>query len=178
MAELTMRTAAPDDAPEIARVHVDAWRSAYIGIIADEILDGLSVDQRTCGWTEVLKRNEQATFVAEFGDHGVVGFVNGGPERDGRTDFDAELYAVYIQPEWQGRGIGRELTMTFVRWLIETGFHSMILWVLAQNTSRGFDEHLGGQSVGEKTIDIGSQTLSEVAYGWTDLGNLAGGKSA
>jgi len=37
-----IRPALPNDAAEIARVHVDSWRSSYRGLLADEFLDSLS----------------------------------------------------------------------------------------------------------------------------------------
>ena len=52
---------------------------------------------------------------------------------------------------------------------------SMMLWVLRDNTpARKFYEALGGQILCEKPIEIGTQTLIEVAYGWKDLQRLAG----
>jgi GNAT superfamily N-acetyltransferase len=169
---ITIRPATADDAAAIARVHVKTWQSVYRGIVDDEHLDALSVEDRTERWSEILQRSEQATFVASSDKYGIVGFANGGPEREGREDFDAELYAIYILPEWHGRGIGRELVATFTRWLTDSGFDSMIVWVLAQNPARRFYENLGGRNVGNKTIEIGWQTLAEMAYGWDDLGVL------
>lgn len=40
------------------------------------------------------------------------------------------------------------------------------------NPLRRFYERLGGRFAGEKEIQIGEQTLTEVAYGWDDLGAL------
>ena len=48
---VSIRAAVGDDAPAIADVHVRAWQAAYRGIIEDEYLDGLSVDEQraSCG---------------------------------------------------------------------------------------------------------------------------------
>ena len=37
------------------------------------------------------------------------------------------------------------------------------------NPYRRFYENLGGKLVGKQPIEIGKQTLTEVAYGWDDL---------
>ncbi len=51
---------------------------------------------------------------------------------------------------------------------------SMVLWVLAENSdARRFYEALGGHIAGEQQVTIGGASLSEVAYGWDDLGQLA-----
>jgi len=166
---ITIRPATPNDARAIAHVQVQTWKTAYRGVIADDFLDAMSEDDRTHLWSEILQRPEQATFVAEAEEHGVVGFANGGPERDGREDFRGELYSLYVLPDWHGQGIGRRLVATFARWLIDSGCDSMLVWVLADNPFRRFYERLGGKLLGEKDIQIGQQTLGEVAYGWDDV---------
>ena len=49
----------------------------------------------------------------------------------------------------------------------------MLLWVLAENPSRGFYEALGGAEVRQETITIGGTELVEIAYGWSDISPLA-----
>lgn len=169
---MTIRPATSNDAAAIARVHVETWQSAYRGIIADEVLDGLSLEDRAARWSDILRREEQATFVAVPEQNGIVGFINGGPERDGREDYDAELYALYVHPGSHGEGVGKRLTATFTQWLIDSGYDSMFVWVLADNPARKFYEKLGGTILDEKTVEIGGRTLLEVAYGWNDLWRL------
>jgi hypothetical protein len=41
----TIREARISDAPGIARVRVDTWRTAYRGIVSDEHLNGLSCER-------------------------------------------------------------------------------------------------------------------------------------
>ena len=51
------------DARGIAEVHVRSWQAAYVGIVPDEDLARLSVDQREQFWTQILSKDERATFV-------------------------------------------------------------------------------------------------------------------
>ncbi len=148
------------------------WRTAYRGVIADEFLDAMSEDDRTNRWLEILQRPEHATFVAEIEGHGIVGFANGGPEREGRQDYRGELCGLYVLSEWQGQGIGRQLVATFASWLLDSGFDTMLVWTLADNPFRRFYERLGGKLIAEKDIEIGEQKLDEVAYGWDDVTTL------
>jgi hypothetical protein len=48
----------------------------------------------------------------------------------------------------------------------------MLVWTLAANPFRFFYERLGGQRVLERTIEIGGQSLAEVAYGWRNVAPL------
>ena len=165
----TIRPATLDDAQAIARIQVETWRSSYRGVIADDVLDTMSEVERRSHWSEILQRPEHATFVAEVEGHGIVGFANGGPERDGREDYRGELCGLYVLPDWHGQGIGRQLVATFTRWLMDSGFDTMLVWTLADNPYRRFYERLGGKLVAEKKNEIGEQKLLEVAFGWDDV---------
>ena len=166
-----IREARPEDAPAIARVHVDSWRSTYTGIVPDEHLAALSYERREQGWRDALSNPDHPSFVYVAGDEAgkVVGFASGGPEREGHPDYKGELYAIYIFAEYQRRGLGRQLTQAVARRLLNAGTSSMLVWVLAGNPGRAFYEALGGQYLSEKKITIGEKELVEVAYGWKDI---------
>lgn len=170
------RPATPHDAPSIAQVHVSSWQTAYRGILADSYLDGLSVDDLTERWQVILNKPEQFTFVAEA-DGQVVGFANGGPERDKRGDFNGEIYAIYILDRYRGRGIGRKLFQKAAAALLDQGMDSMLVWVMADNPYRRFYRRLDGTPVDSKVIEIDDQQHLVVAYGWEDLGAFIESKS-
>jgi hypothetical protein len=45
----------------------------------------------------------------------------------------------------------------------------MMLWVLKENPTCRFYEHLGGKICAERTIELGGKVLDELGYGWRDL---------
>ena len=102
----------------------------------------------------------------------VAGFVIGGKERTGDPIYDAELYAIYLDPGHMRHGTGTLLTRALARALQSQGFHSLLVWVLAANPARYFYAALGAQYVREATITIGGAELSEYAYGWPTLATL------
>jgi ribosomal protein S18 acetylase RimI-like enzyme len=70
----------------------------------------------------------------------------------------------------QGQGLERKLVDIIMRELCERGFSSMFLRVLKDNLpAQKFNEANGGAYLREKPINIGSQVLIEVAYGWNNL---------
>ena len=164
-----IRLATPADAAAIARVQVEGWQSTYRGIVADEVLDGMTVETRTPAWLENLQASQAMTFVAESPADGVVAFANCGPERTGRTDFDGELYALYVLSAWRRQGLGKQLFGQCADTLRASSKSKLLVWVLSANPYRPFYESLGGRLVDEQPIAIGSQTLLEVAYAWDDL---------
>ena len=176
---ITIRLAGLEDAPGIAKVHVDSWRTTYKGLIDDEFLAGLSYERRTQVWTQSLADPQIASFlyVAETDTGEIVGFVSAGPEHEGDPNYRGELYAIYLLQQAQGQGLGQKLMETAMHELYERGFSSMLLWVLKDNLpSRKFYEAVGGEYLREKPIEIGSQILVEVAYGWKDLLTLTSTK--
>jgi len=174
-----IRAAGPADAPGIARVHVDAWRSTYRGIVPQAFLDALSHRNREALWERVLSGVQPGHFVAlaEDAADGIVGFAHGGPGQAGHPEYAAELYAIYVLEAYQGRGLGRDLTLAVVARLVADGRRSMLVWVLADNPACRFYEALGGRRVEVKRISIGGAELDEVAYGWTDLTPLSRGET-
>jgi len=171
---MRIREANIDDSAGIARVRVDSWRTAYAGIVPDDHLAGLSYRQDERRGRERFPKPDDAGFVyvAEDDSGQIVGYASAGPERGGDPGYKGELYAIYLLPAYQRKGIGRQLTLTVVRRLLQQGFRSMLVWVLAENPSRGFYEALGGKRLYEKPIVIGGAELIEVAYGWQDLRKL------
>ena len=74
--EYIFRPARIHDAAEIARVHVESWRSNYAGIVSGDVLSLLNVEARTANWKEWLNRAGVVTLVAEE-NSGIFGFASG-----------------------------------------------------------------------------------------------------
>lgn len=176
MDEIVIRMAEMGDAAGLARVHVDTWRSAYRDIVPEAHLAGLSHERSEERWRQSLaelQTPENAVFVAVDATGEVVGFARCGPARDGETEYPAEIYALYVLPACQGRGVGRLLVQTSVRHMVRH-LHTdkLLIYALAENPWRKFYERLGGVKVREKTIEIGGKTLLDVGYGWESMSRL------
>lgn len=168
---MKIRIAHPEDAPSIAKVQVDSWRTTYKGIVPDDFLQQLSYEKREEFWREATKSG--LVFVAEEENDNIVGFVSGGKERSGNYEgYDGELYAIYIFKEFQGKGIGSLLVKELTKALNDAGFRSMIVLVLDKNPAKYFYEALGGRLIGYEEVTIGGKPLKERVYGWEDLKNL------
>ena len=174
---MQIRQATPGDASAIARVHVDSWRSSYADVVPQEILSGLSYDERKALWDGILNssRADRHCYVADAPTVGVVGFAHGGAVSKNNPAFDGEIYAIYLLEEYQRMGLGRRLFISVAERLLEDGMSSFLLWVFEENHSaRRFYESLGGELADRMEVDIGGVDLVEVAYGWKDIGRLAG----
>ncbi|MDQ6831916.1 MAG: GNAT family N-acetyltransferase, partial [Chloroflexota bacterium] len=124
-----IREAAAADAPAIARVHVESWRTTYRGIVSDEVLANLSVERRERSWVERLGKpgGPEFVYVAVNDTEAVIGFASGGPEREGDSVYTGELYAIYLLAGQQGKGIGRRLLRAVAERLAAMGHDAMLV---------------------------------------------------
>jgi L-amino acid N-acyltransferase YncA len=159
------------DAAAISHVHVQSWRTTYTGIVPAVYLAGLDETERVTLWREWLTRDIQV-FVADL-DGEIVGFVSGGSLREPLQDYDAELFAIYLLQQAQGRGIGTALLRALAESLNAKGFKSMAVWVLENNSSSHFYERSGAVPLLSKEIEVGGAMLPVLAYGWPDLKAIA-----
>jgi ribosomal protein S18 acetylase RimI-like enzyme len=170
--KISIREATCSDVQGIAHVHVAAWKTAYRGIVPQPFLDSLDVASRVETWKGEFDKGGSHICVAE-NETEVCGFASGGALREPIEDFDAEIYAIYLLPTVKGRGAGRLLMQHLAQTLRNDGFSRVAVWVLGENPSRSFYEHLGAKLITQKLIRIGDADLPEVAYGWHDIRTLA-----
>lgn len=168
---VVIREARAVDAPAIARVHVDAWQSAYAGLLPDDVLVRMCQRTHTARWARILgqRKNREIVLVAELGTHGVIGFGSCGRVREKRLPQAGEIFTLYIQPEFQDRGIGRRLLCHLFDALVARSMTSAVAWVLAENPSRFFYETMRGRRVAERDETLWNTVVHEVAYGWDDI---------
>ena len=169
---MKIRDAVSADAAGIARVRVDTWRQAYAGMMPEDYLSNLSYEETERRLLESYlppRSSEQFMIVAVDEQETIIGYTIGGPNRDENSEYQGEIYSIYILPGYQHFGTGASLLKGAVERLIERKIQSMIIWVVAQNPARGFYEALGGKIVNFRDRQKSSFILAEVAYGWKDF---------
>lgn len=94
---ITVRLADRSDAPELARVQVESWRSIYRGLMAEEILNQLDFLSRTTRyWATQKAANPKSILIATaLLDNKIVGLASSGPPRDLDAIWERELYVMY-----------------------------------------------------------------------------------
>jgi len=174
MTNFGVRRATAGDAPAIARVRIDSWRTTYRGLIPDAYLDAMQVEASTALWDRVLSAGPNTTcvFVVER-DADVVGFSCGAPLQPAKHGFDSELAAVYLRRDFQRAGLGRQLVGAVVEARRAQDATDLLTWVIAGNkAARAFYEGLGGELIVEQPFQWAGMDLVEAGYGWRDLNAL------
>lgn len=171
---IVIRPATQTDAPAIAQVHVASWQTTYKGLLPNEVIASRTLEQRVDIWTRVLTQytDRQFTFVAVEDDK-VVGFSNGGKEREGDPTYTSEIYSIYLLAEAQRKGVGRRLLVASAKALLGMRHTTMIIWVLKDNPAEQFYTAIGGEPLKEKTEMMGDTQVTEIGYCWMDIRPLA-----
>ncbi len=163
---MNFRRATADDAPGLARVHVDSWQVAYRGVVPDSHLQGFTYRRREEAFRRSIAANQEETYLLEDGARPVA-ILTIGPKRDDDLDaqYTGELWGIYIAPDYWRRGIGRELVQEAERMLQARGHREVVLWVLEGNSAaRRFYEAVGFALDGaSKIVELG-KPLKAVRY--------------
>jgi ribosomal protein S18 acetylase RimI-like enzyme len=162
-----IRIAIPDDAKVIARVHVESEKAAYCGIIPDDVLASLSVEEQEVRWHERIARGSSSTLIAEQDGH-ALGWINFGKSRDlDAGPSTAEIRAMYVAPNsWRG-GVGAALWRNAKDSLQQSRYSEVTLWVLKPNDlARNFYEKVGFclETGIQKTLQRGAKVVPAVRY--------------
>ena len=179
---VVIRSASASDAAQIGAVMRASWQAAYQGIIASEVIDrvtapdgGARVRQsfRTRPWQQTLVAVEKRDAA-----DGIVGYALFGPEQDvlgapwphplspeGQQGQVAELYALYVHPDWWSTGAGRALMDGVLDAASAARYSSVRLWVLRDNSrARRFYERAGFAPDGASHTLQGLGGVTEIRY--------------
>ena len=86
----------------IAKVHISAWQSAYVGLIPDSVLQNLSVQQRSNDWLKHLETQLPTayTFIALL-DEVIVAFIAiGSYIGESSVKDHGEIFSLYVDPSF------------------------------------------------------------------------------
>jgi GNAT superfamily N-acetyltransferase len=140
------------DAADIAELHAAGWEAAYRGIMPDEVLDGIDVDEWRARRHDALAEGRRM-LVFEADDCVVLGFAALGPCRDADRAGAGEVYALYVRPGHWRAGVGRALLAAAVEDLRASGFTRPVLWALRNNIgARAFYESQGWVADGSSKV--------------------------
>ena len=171
MSEITIRDVNFEDLRRVSEIVVESWKTAYRGIVADEYLESLTVDQN---YQKRLNDYTDGGFVVAEINNEVVGFCRYRFENayeDKFPDVDCELCALYVKSAYKGNGVGKKIINYVMNDFKEKGYKKMILWCFKDNyPARMFYEKIGGIYGSEGIITRSEKDYKEVSYTY-DLKN-------
>ncbi|MDE1939201.1 MAG: GNAT family N-acetyltransferase [Alphaproteobacteria bacterium] len=167
---LQIRLARQEDAANVARVYIESWHDTYPGVLPNSLLRAMTLKGQTARWrAAICSQGREMVLVAESSRYGIVGMTSMGPARDNGLGFDGEIYTLYVDPSFYGRGAGRSLLKGAFSTLRKGGMSSCVIWAHARNHARFFYEAMGGRLIAERTAKLMGETVPEAAFGWRTL---------
>ena len=164
--DIIIRTATINDAEKVAKIKIEGWQTAYRGIIDDEFLDNMNLNE------EIEKRknnieNGVDIIVAELNNE-VIGFClyrDYIKDPENYPNANCEISSLYVKSSLKRKGIGTKLMQYVIQKLQNQGKTQMILGCLKGNyPSRAFYEKMGGKVLKTEKITFGNKEYEEIIY--------------
>jgi GNAT superfamily N-acetyltransferase len=158
-----IRDAGPEDAEALAHVRSLSWRSAYDGLLPAELIENATRPDGGETAREFLRSDPARRALLAEDDGSPVGIAMYGPGRSERTG--AELYLIYVLPEYWSRNVGRSLMDRVLDGVRAGGYPRVFLWVLSANLrARRFYERCGFTAAGDRAVERHGHPTRETRY--------------
>ncbi len=170
---MLIRHATLADAERMGLINAASWRTTYTGLIDERAFDVMTHEAMVAKWTRIITHyatNSSFIFVAEI-EGEVVGYISCGPNTHAdQSQFEWELFAVYLLKEHQGKGIGKALFLEAIIEMKRLHIKSLVLYVLSSNApSRKFYESFKPDCTGSAKVVIDEIEYDDTYYCWSDI---------
>ena len=166
---MSIRLADEKDVPAITGVYIRSWYSTYRGLLPESLLNMITPEGAEKTFRESFRSEGYSYFVllAEDGSGALMGYLDGGKDRESDRKDLAEVYGMYLPEPFQKQGWGRELFREAFLKFRDQGFLEARTWVLQQGLARGFYEKMGGRLDPEtRRVGNGKDWMTLVSYRW------------
>ena len=133
MSDPIIRKVLAEDAYEYAALHIACWRAAYKGIISDEYLQNMSVDEMGERTKQYLQNSGDVLYYCLEFDGSMIGRLVLNNSRDDDKPDAAEIGAMYLLDTYWDKGLGRKMMEFSLEEFQRMGYSEVILWVLEAN---------------------------------------------
>ena len=171
MADVSVREAQPGDGPEIARIQIETWRTAYASILPAPVLDSLTAEAAEAAWGAAVQNPPSPhhhVLVAQE-QHWLVGFAAVAPaddleEGDPDPDATSQVGPLLVELRWARRGHGSRLLAAAVDFARSDGMRRAIAWIpAADSASLDFLRSAGWEADGyARVLETGAGEVREI----------------
>ncbi len=178
---VTLRSATPNDADHIARLHTLSWQNAYSHILPAAYLSNDVPMEHATRWRNYFDRNEaeRGLVLIAVSDGMSIGFVSA--ERPVDPTRGVLLDCLHVHPAHHGKGTGKRMIESVRAWARTIGADRVHLSVLKGNVRAiGFYEHNGWRLAAVETSFIGRTEVIDRIYvieAWRPVGIDSNGRA-
>ncbi len=142
---IEFRKARPSDALTIAKIRHIAFDATYRGIFSDETIDLFDEHWHEEKQKTRLRNPNYQCYLVMDGKTCVGYFAYGKVCPGTWKDFNFRLHALYLTPEYQGRGLARRIFETVRTECLSKGYNRLFLDCHPENYGGlAFYKHMGG----------------------------------
>jgi len=159
-----LRTATPDDIPAIIDLQSKIWEPTYRPILSQEQIAFMFAQMYSLdALTRQMTEQGHEFILAETPARQLLGFASFSIYDAGAHTF--KLHKIYVLPETQGTGLGRQLLTAVEDRCRRQGGRELLLNVNRHNKARTFYEKQGFEVRSEEDIPIGPYWMNDYVMG-------------
>ncbi len=148
---------------DMVKIHTAAWERAYGGFMDGDFIRRKNLTRRA-KWEGILSEPQSKHYIIR-NNGTAVGMVSVDLPREGDDGKTYEIFGLYLLPEHEGKGYGREAVSFAEEKIRSMGYETAALWVLEPNwNARGFWERLGYTSDGEEKMSYYDRPIKLIRY--------------
>ena len=119
---MNIREANAEDIEPIASLYVMNWKKTYVGLLPDNFLNGLTVNEGIKKWQEYLNKEKHRIFVA-YENEKILGFS--ACKEDEELKNCLYLDSLHVSETSRGKGVGTKLINTVGSYAYIKGYEHM-----------------------------------------------------
>ena len=157
----TIRLANQSDIEKIAKLYIKSWQKTYKGLLRQEYLDSLTVENLCKRWGDYILEEKHGIFVAVT-ENELLGFGAFKPYH--RIDDCIYIESLHVDESSQGKGIGSRIIDKIRSVGIEENYGKMaVCFVRGNDNARDIYIKLGARHYKDKVDDFtGEISYSEI----------------
>ena len=127
---VNIREANAEDMELIANLYVINWKKTYVGLLPDNFLNGLTVNDGINKWQEYLTKEKHRIFVA-YENENFLGFS--ACKEDEELKNCLYLDSLHVSESSRGKGVGTKLINTVGSYAYIKGYEHMSICIVKGN---------------------------------------------
>ncbi len=161
-----IREGTKNDAEQIAKLKIKNYQKTYSNIFSDQFLNEMNIEEEKQKYIRGLQNRKVLVY---YDEDKILGYVYFGKRKNHKEilpDYDGEIYAIYVDVEFQRKGIGKKLILAALNGLIND-YNKIILWCIKDNyNSLQFYKERSFLELESIKTEIGGKELYETGLGF------------
>ena len=164
---MNIREAKTEDIELIANLYVMNWKKTYVGLLSDNFLNGLTVNDAIKKWQEYFTKEKHMIFVA-YENENFLGFS--ACREDEELKNCLYLDSLHVCEISRGKGVGTKLINTVGTYAYNKGYNHMSICIVKGNDkAKGMYEKMGAKHYKDFIDYFGNTESNSEKLIWDNL---------